>query len=248
MQLSSNKKQWFRTLRYRYFSSWNCPLDYLKNQVLDSTKMKKEKVHVIPSAVRNVFFEQRDKKSIRNELGLPDDKLILGLFGRIDRKKNQLLALQALHLLSEPNIILLVVGQETPDDPQQYLAELKKYTKEKNLEKQVIFTGYFANTSEYVHAVDACIITSLDESIGLTTLEALAARKITLGANTGGTKELLDKHNGFLFNSENIQELVNLLYKLKQDELHWVSSPQLLEENKFNSVCERVEELLLSCS
>jgi hypothetical protein len=51
MDFGSPKKQFFRTWRYRYLDAWCCPLNYLKEQVLDNTRMQKDRVFVVPSGI-----------------------------------------------------------------------------------------------------------------------------------------------------------------------------------------------------
>ena len=249
MQLSSNKKQWFRTLRYRYFSSWNCPLTYMKQQVEQHTLMPHERIFLIPSAVNDAFYDRLNQDELRKELGLPKKQLLIGLFGRIDRKKNQLIALKALSKMNEPNLTLLIIGQETPDDPQEYLAELRALIKRQQLESIVKFTGHVEEVSAYIHAVDACLITSSNESVGMVTLEALAAGKIVIGTNSGGTKELLGNGAGFLFDPNDPNQLASILTELKT-----VSNKSLeirtsdMGKNRVETVCKQVENLLLLSS
>lgn len=249
MQMPSNKKQWFRTLRYRHFSSWNCPLVYMKQQVEQHTHMPHERIHLIPSAVHDAFYDRLNQDELREELGLSKKELLIGLFGRIDRKKNQLIALKALSKMNEPNLTLLIIGQETPDDPQEYLAELRAFIKRQQLESIVKFTGHVEEVSAYIHAVDACLITSSNESVGMVTLEALAAGKIVIGTNSGGTKELLGNGAGFLFDPNDSNQLASILTELKT-----VSNKTLemhisnMGKNRIETVCEQVENLLLLSS
>ena len=249
MQMPSNKKQWFRTLRYRYFSSWNCPLAYMKQQVEQHTHIPLERIFLIPSAVNDAFYQRPNQDQLREELGLAKKQLLIGLFGRIDRKKNQLIALKALSEMNEPNLTLLIIGQETPDDPQEYLAELHAFVSKYQLESFVKFTGHVENISAYMHAIDVCLITSSNESVGMITLEALAAGKTVIGTNSGGTKELLGNGAGFLFDPNDSNQLASILTELKT-----VSNKSLeirtsdMGKNRVETVCEQVENLLLLSS
>ncbi|MBM3418730.1 MAG: glycosyltransferase family 4 protein [Bacteroidetes bacterium] len=249
MQLSSNKKQWFRTMRYRYFSSWNSPLAYMKEQVEQHTHMPHERIHLIPSAVNDAFYERPNQQQLRKELGLPEQQLLIGLFGRIDRKKNQLIALKALCEMNEPNLTLLIIGQETPDDPQEYLSELQAFIKTHRLGSFVKFTGHVEDVSAYMHAVDACLITSSNESVGMVTLEALAADKTVIGTNSGGTKELLGSGYGFLFDPNDSSHLASILSGLN-NESHVPLGMHVseMDKNRSEAVCEQVENLLLLSS
>lgn len=250
MQLKTKKTQWFRTIRYRCFSSWNCPLNYLKTQVIEQTKIPQERINVIPSAVRKEFFERKDIVTIRQLLVLPEKHYILGLFGRIDRKKNQLLALQAMQLLNLPDLYLLIVGRETPNDPQHYLEELKEYVVQKKLEGHVRFIDHVENVSDYFHAVNCCLITSEDESVGMVTLEALAAGKVVIGTNKGGTKEIVEHVCGRLISPENPASLAEAIREEKEilRGTFAVASHEQLSQNNIDYVCGKVEELLLRCS
>ena len=246
MQLKAKKKQWFRTIRYRHFSSWNCPLNYMKSQVISNTNMPNDRVHIIPSAVPDVFFERPNIDKLREGLELPQDEFLIGLFGRIDRKKNQQLALQALLQLNSPSLILLLIGQETPDDFQGYLSELDRYIEKNGLKEYVRFIGQVDNVADYMHAVNACLITSIEESVGMVTLEALAAGKIVIGTNSAGTKELLGEGKGFLFDAHNPEQLATLIENIKNTIANKASTDMI--HHRIDSVCRKVEELLLRCS
>jgi D-inositol-3-phosphate glycosyltransferase len=249
MQLSNNKKQWFRTMRYRYFSSWSCPLIYMKQQVEQHTHMPHERIHYIPSAVNDVFYNRPNQHQLRKELGLPEQQILIGLFGRIDRKKNQLLALKALCEINEPDMTLLIIGQETPDDPQEYLSELQAFIKTHELSSFVKFAGHVEDVSAYMHAVDACLITSTNESVGMVTLEALAAGKTVIGTNSGGTKELLGNGNGLLFDPNDSIQLASLLSSLKnKSNMAFEVNASKMDKNRIEAVCEQVENLLLLSS
>jgi glycosyltransferase involved in cell wall biosynthesis len=247
MEFGAPKKQFFRTLRYSYFDSWNCPLEYLKKQVLENSKVKSEKVNVIPSGLDFDSITQNSKTQSRNLLKLPEDDFLFGIVGRIDQKKGQLLALKAIAQLEEYSFTLIIVGEETPDSPSSYLKEIKAFIEAKNLEEKVIFLPFQKNPMEVFNAFDWTLMTSDSETFGMVTIESMAQGTPVIGSNTGGTPELLHFGKlGLLYETKNVFDLAEKMkIALKNRNLfdHSILQ-QAIRKFNFNEVCLEVERVI----
>ena len=245
MQMLHSKKAWYRTIRYSFFDSWVCPLNYMANQVRLFTKIPKEKIYIIPSGVEEEFFNTKfEKVKVKASLGLPIDKILFGIVGRIDQKKNQLLALEAFHALNNKNGYLIFIGQRTPNAQNDvYLDLIRNYINDNHLENQVLFTGQSDNVLKYYQALDWTVVPSENESVGMVTLESLAVGTPVIGSNSGGTKEILENSAGLLFKSGDVQSLT---YKINEA-IEKESVPfndrmrEYLEKHRFSHVSKILE-------
>ena len=150
-------------------------------------------------------------KELRKKYKL-DNTFVIGSVGRIAKEKCLDKILYNLKDLVKynSNIRAMFVG----DGP--YLKELKKITKELNLEKYVIFTGLidYNILPNYYQVIDAMVNFSNTETQGLTVIEGLASAKVVVCLNDPSFKEMVEhNYNGFLFdNDEEYKEyILNLM-------------------------------------
>ena len=247
MKFGAPKKQFFRTLRYSYFSSWNCPLEYLKNQVLENSKVKSEKVNVIASGLDLTTMSQNDKITSRKLLNLPPTDFLFGIVGRIDQKKGQLLALKAIAQLKEFSFKLILVGEETPNSPNSYLKEINEFITQNGLEQKIIFLSFQKNPMEVFNAFDWTLMTSDSETFGMVTIESMAQGTPVIGSNAGGTTELLQFGKvGLLYITKNEFDLAEKMRIVMEEKQQFTSEILIKSIQKFNciEVCEKVEEVL----
>lgn len=249
MEFGSPKKQFFRTLRYSYFSSWNCPLEYLKKQVLENAKVPSSKINVIPSGLDFGSITQNSKTESRNLLQLPEDDFLFGIVGRIDPKKGQLLALKAITQLKEYSFKLIIVGEETPDSPSSYLREINAFIKANKLEEKVLFLPFQKNPMEVFNAFDWTLMTSDSETFGMVTIESMAQGTPVIGSNAGGTRELLDFGNaGLLFETKNEIDLAEKMKLALEKEVSYEPNKlqDAIQKFEYTEVCKKVELILVS--
>ena len=248
MAFVQNKRHFFRTWRYSFFDSWLCPLAYLKEQVLINSDFPKKKILVIPSGIDLKEFKPTNKIEAREKLGLPNERKIIGLIGRFESKKGQMLALEAMKYVTT-DFLLLLVGEETLDQKSNYLNELKRYIREQKLEDKVQFLNFTKSPADVFNAIDWTLMASYSETFGMVTLESMACGTPVVGSNTGGTKSLLDYGRlGVLFDPNNAQDLAEKI-NLALSEKKVIEKTKLIsfiQTYDFNQVCSMVEKLLTS--
>jgi glycosyltransferase involved in cell wall biosynthesis len=242
------KQQLYRTIRYTFLRSWVCSLDYMKEKVLSDTRIDPKTVCVIPSALDFSQIISLSKTDARRQLNLPENKVIFGMIGRIDRKKRIDLAILALSQLKSTNHQLIIVGEETPDSPDSYLKDLQQLIQEKKLEDQVYFYGFQSETSPFYHAIDALIMASDFETFGMSTIESLAHQTPVIATNIGGSKELLTQFPlGILVEPGNPSSFERAMAQIDQ------ILPENFDSNEFQThfdhqrICEMIESRILSC-
>ncbi|MCG7496829.1 glycosyltransferase family 4 protein [Vibrio sp. Of7-15] len=135
-------------------------------------------------------------KAIKKELSVPVDADVVGVTGRIARGKGQGELLDAFISLEHkyPNLHLLIVGGLTvkQGSEDEFVAQLQATVKEHNLENRVHFSGFRSDTKRMYAAMDIVCLPCHHEAFGLTVIEAMAAKKAIVGANTGALPEILE--------------------------------------------------------
>ena len=247
MAFVQNKRHFFRTWRYSFFDSWICPLAYLKEQVLINSNFPEKKIHIIPSGIDLKEFKPTNKVEAREKLGLPSERKIIGLIGRFESKKGQMLALEAMRYVTT-DFLLLLVGEETLDQKSNYLNELKHYIREQKLEDKLQFLNFTQSPADVFNAIDWTLMASYSETFGMVTLESMACGTPVIGSKTGGTKSLLNEGKlGVLFDPNNAQDLAEKI-NLALSEKKVIEKTKLIsfiQTYDFNQVCSMVEKLLI---
>ncbi|MBA5762813.1 glycosyltransferase [Vibrio sp. 404] len=132
---------------------------------------------------------------IKEELGLDPTATIIGNVGRLCLGKGQLELLNAFAKLTPtyPQSHLLLVGgidaNEGADG--EFVTMLKHRVSELHLKERVHFVGFRRDTDRMLAIMDIVCIPSHNEAFGLTVIEAMAAKKAIIAANTGALPEVL---------------------------------------------------------
>ena len=246
MALGGKRTQIFRTLRYALISNWVCPLPYLHAQTLHQTRIAPQKVKEIPSGL--VFNSDAlvSKTEARIQLQWPLDKKLILMVGRIDPKKRQAFVWGCFAQRTNTDEILVFVGESTPDEPSFYYLGLQEKIKKHPKSKAVVWAGFQQNMPLIYQAADIVIMAADHETVGMVTLEALQFACPVVGANNGGTKELIEKYKGGVcFETLNSNSL-NFAIEQVLDKDYPVFNRALFEQHfDFNHVCALVETEVL---
>lgn len=101
------------------------------------------------------------------------------------------------------------------------LLNLSKLAQDLGIEKKVIFKGFIesALVPSALNSLDIFLAFSRSESFGVSVIEASSCCLPVVVSNVNGFKEtVIDKKTGFIFNTDNVNEIVNKLIDLSLDE------------------------------
>lgn len=145
------------------------------------------RVRVIPTGVDTLFFTPGDRSAARRALGLPFDRRILLVVGRLARVKRYDRAIDTLRIMREgdPSWLLIIAGTGPAE------AELRRHAEP--LGEAVRFFG-FADSMvlrDLYRATDVVLCTSEFENWSLSILEALATGTPVVGTPRGSIPDLL---------------------------------------------------------
>ncbi len=153
---------------------------------------------------------------LREKYNIKDDTFVLGIVGRIEKQKGQYRVIEALRLLKNPKMKLLVVGAGMQES---YLRELQDEVVHLGLQGQVVFTGFTQDVAEYMQLFDVNVLATEHETFGLVVIEAMFAGVPVVATAKGGPLEIIDDGvDGFLFDgsSRDLAEKIDRLYRDKK--------------------------------
>lgn len=134
--------------------------------------------------------------AIKQDLGLNPESKIIGNVGRLCSGKGQMELLEAFALISDshPNSELLLVGGLDVADgsDNNFVGQIKARIAELSLTHRVHLAGFRQDTNRMLAVMDVVCLPNHNEAFGLTAIEAMAAKKAIVGANTGALPEILE--------------------------------------------------------
>lgn len=205
-------------------------LDYLKNsKVIDKNKIVLLKDPVF--RIRQIAHFKNEKINENFQL---DKKYIVSI-GRLTYQKNFNLLIESFYqiknIYNDYKLIIIGEGEERE--------KLELLINSLNMKNDVFLTGFKKNIFPYLKIADCLISSSRWEDPGFTLIEAGILNKIIISSNCiNGPKELLNEDNGYLFESENKNSLVNqfINYKNNSYDNNKIKRIQTKKKFKFYSI------------
>jgi glycosyltransferase involved in cell wall biosynthesis len=174
-----------------------------------------EKFRVIPLGLDLSAFASVDSKpaGLRAEMGVPDDRVVLGFVGRIVPIKRVDLLLRAFaraHAGGAPVHLALVGDGEARPEFQRMAGEL-------GVASAVSFLGYRRDLPEVAAAADVAILSSDNEGTPVWLIESAAAGRPAIATNVGGTAEVVTPETGILARPDDEVALAEAITRLAGD-------------------------------
>jgi glycosyltransferase involved in cell wall biosynthesis len=218
MQLGVVKKHFFFNWKFSKLSKWISPLDWLYKQVLERTNVPESKLIKAPLSIEVEKFDKLEmtKSAARDFFKLPQDVFLFGFIGRIDKIKNPTLIVTAFEKIATqvPNAHLMIMGEKTRDEVSLYGDDLLAQINASPFKARIHTRGFTDRVDIAYKALDTFIMATDSEAIGLVTIEAMASGTIVIGANGGGTPELLNFGDaGYLFEVQNVDSLATQMQR-----------------------------------
>lgn len=155
-----------------------------------------------------------DAAEIRNQLGIPAERFVIGSVGRLVPIKDHWTLLRAVEVVlrRRKDVHVLLVG----DGPER--AKLQEYVAASpELTGHVTFFGASDRIPELMNAMQVFVLPSICEGMSNTILEAMATGLPLVVTRAGGNPELVvDGSIGFLFPPSDVQALAKHLMMLAE--------------------------------
>ena len=211
--------------------------DAVKEHLIKDFHLKKENVYLVYNGVKSEDFSEligEDEKGIlKSNLGF-EKSPVIGSVSRLSPVKGLKYLLFAMKdiLRDMPEARLLLVGEGPSKD---YLMELSKKI---GIEKNVFFALSTTEPKRFLSIIDVFVFYSLEEGLGLSLLEALAAGKPCVASNVGGVSSVIeDGVTGVLVPPKDAHALEEAIVKVLKDKnmrLSFSEKGKVLIKEKFS--------------
>ena len=166
---------------------------------------------MIPDAKISLIYNGVDKNkyTIENKKNFENKIIRILLAGRICEGKGQFEAVKAINTLVRngiENIKLFIVGDGIKGE--QYYNDIINFVKQNNLNKFIEFKPFQKDLTNIRKNTDIALICSKNEAFGRVTIETMLSNQLVIGANTGGTIEIVNNLvNGILYKQGDYEDL-----------------------------------------
>lgn len=190
-----------------------------------------------------------EKSRIREELGIEDSELVIGVVARLVELKGHKYLLEAVKQLCGryDNIRLLIVGTGPLEN------KLKNYASELGIADKVVFAGFRSDVENIMNIIDISVLPSLTEALSLSLIEGMAVGKPCVGSQVGGIPEVVrDGENGFLVppgDSKKLADAIGRLLESGELRLSMGQKGKAYMEEKFTAsgMADKIERLYEQC-
>jgi glycosyltransferase involved in cell wall biosynthesis len=179
-------------------------------QLVSQWHVPAERIHVCHNGVETGEFHAHD----RQHDALRDAGIVVGTLAVLRPEKNIQLLVEAFArvLPRIPGARLLIVGDGTMRE------DLEARAAALGIRHACVFEGATTTPARWLRAMDVFVLPSRFEAFSNALLEAMACGCCPIGANVGGTPELIEHGvRGLLFESEDLHGLTHALERVVMD-------------------------------
>lgn len=193
---------------------------FSKQELVKINSSLENKIHIVPHGNYCPFIiVQKNKETSKEYLDLPKEKRIILFFGMIKKVKGLEVLLKALRPVVDknPDVVLLIAGKPWKNDFSTY----EKIIEENNLSNNcILHTKFIAHedVEHYYCASDLVVLPYKKIYQSGVLMMTLSYEKAALTSDLPPLKEIIsDNENGFLFESENVENLTKKLNVILSD-------------------------------
>ena len=199
--------------KFHYYDRIICISQGIKN-VLASANVDEAKLCVVRSAVdASPWLEIPSREALAAEFGLPQNVLYLGIVAQLIERKGHHILLEALRNMPEREKMRVLIFGKGPQRE-----TLERLVRDTGLKDIVHFTGFRDDLPRWMGALDILVHPALMEGMGISLLQASAAKVPIVASDVGGIPEAV-RHgeNGLLVPPNDAVALRAAIRKLVHD-------------------------------
>jgi glycosyltransferase involved in cell wall biosynthesis len=220
MALTRSKRDFYHRFLYGQIDLYLTITDKLSDQAHEFLPLPTERVSRLYYGVEapGAPLSPEQRQTMREAWGVPDDAMLVGLFGRMEPYKGQHLFIEALARAKREglNVYGLLVGHEMETG---YSDILKNQAAALGVLERMVFRGFTKDPKPWMQSCDAVLLATVEETFGLVLPEAMRAGVAVIGSNRGGVLEIIDHgKNGLLFESEDSVSLYEQIKRYASDQ------------------------------
>ena len=211
------RPRWFKFLLEKYIKSTEDRVICVSQAVINNfSGIKTEKLKLLYNGISTQPYAKADY-GLKSEIGIPEDRLLIGMVARVNLWKGQFYFLEIAALLKKkyPNLHFVMGGDAFPG--YEYLCDERgDLTQKLGLGEDVTNLGFRLDVPEILSGLDIFVLPSiLPDPLPTTVLEGMAAAKPVIATRHGGATEMVVAgETGFLIPWDNPQEAVLAFEKL----------------------------------
>ncbi len=203
----SDNKRLFIVEKYlaRYTDTIIADSERVAEHLIDRQGIPSEKVVIILNGIDIEKYQVRiDISKKKEEIGLNQHDLVIGIVARLVPVKNHMCLLKAFSLLRKrlENIKLVIVGDG------ELRGDLERYVRDNELSKEVFFLGSRRDIPELLKIFDLFVLPSHSEGLSITLIEAMASGIPIVATDVGGNREVIGNNEaGILIPPDSVESL-----------------------------------------
>lgn len=183
--------------------------------VLVGRGAKADAIEVVYNGTDFANVQVESDEAVHKEFGIPLDRQIIGLVGRVAPEKGHHIALEALPtvLQSKPRTQLMFVGRTDGDFADQLTQEAVRL----GVRDHLTFTGNRSDVPRLFDAMSFSILPTVMESFGLAVIECMARGRPVVASNVGALAELVQHEETGLLVEQNSRAFSEAMLALLAD-------------------------------
>lgn len=189
----------------------------LKNILINRTRVNENKITIIRNGieVEKYIVSDAERERIRKGFGITPNEIVFGIVAKLRKgKRHHDLILACNEIFKkrlEINTKLLIVGAGEEEK------NLKKYVRDLQIEKSVIFAGSRNDIASILSAIDIFVFPTEYEGMSVALLEAMAAKKPIITTSIEANLETLDFTSALIVPPRDVKALVRAMMGVLSD-------------------------------
>lgn len=178
-----------------------------KNEQINGIGVDVDGLRAVSEKTKNIA-----RKSIREELKIPEDAILISSVGELSDRKNHKVVLEAIKMMEKSiqKKIYYVIAGTGPN-----YSKLKSLATSFNFEDNLILLGYRNDIHSINYASDISIFPSFQEGLGVAGLDAVVDGTFLIGSDVRGISDYIKPGiNGEVFLPNNPKMLKNIMYEV----------------------------------
>lgn len=193
-----------------------------RNALINNWRVNSRRIYTFPESLDFQLINNCAKQGIKEKYDIcPDHKVILTV-GNVNFRKgpDKLLPIIIEIMKYRDDFSFVWVGDYKQNEPiPNWQREMMRDIELSSFSSRIHFVGNQSNVSDFLFAAEIFILTSRDECLPLSILEAMALNVPVISTDVGGVSEaVVDKVTGLLVDINDTKSIINSIVMLLNDE------------------------------
>lgn len=185
----------------------------LAQKIKEQKLLDPAKTDIIYNGVDPARYRQSANSSLREDLGLAKDAILVGSLGNVRPAKAYDLLVEAAAMTSQSRrqLHFIIAGHKKPS----LMAQLNRQVEALGISANVHFIGFVNDSADFLSQLDIFLLSSRSEGFSIATIEAMMTGLPVLVTRCGGPEEIVTHgENGWIVDADSAQALAEGLIQL----------------------------------